>query len=62
MLNVQITSTIEDGIKVIYVSCHFGEKSLYFQQEVPDYEYRDENRESGPENLSIKHNSNTPDV
>ena len=62
MLNVQITPTIEDGIRVIYVSCHFGEKGLYFQQELPDPENRDKNRESDPESLSIKHNSNIPDV
>ena len=62
MLNVQITPTIEDGIKVIYVSCHFGEKSLYFQQGLADSKNGNENRESRSENLLIKYNSNRPDV
>ncbi len=58
MFNVQISPKVEDGEKVIYVSCHFGEKSLYFLQELPDPENGDKNCESGRKSLSIKRNSN----
>ncbi len=58
MFNVQLTLKVEAGEKVIYVSCHFGEKSLYFQQEPSSHDDRDENCESGKKCLSIKCNSN----
>ena len=41
-----------------YVSCHFGEKSLYFQEGSSDPENGDEKRASNQRSLSIKHNSN----
>ena len=49
---------IEDGEKVINVSCHFGEKSLYFQEALSDPENSSENCQSTQRILSIKHNSN----